>query len=149
MSVGGTTCSRHEFIVCLGPFFQGLNFREYPHNAYGYTKLYSTSIFQDPFIYSIYSHGFSKGFASVTRGPSHGNQVTWLLRIKLITHGYTLSTSSNIYIYIQYIPCIHIDIYMYTYVYIYMYMYTEGSQRQAFNYTLITYRALGYTIQLT
>ena len=35
MSVGGTTCSRHEFIVCLGPFFQGKNFREYPHNAYG------------------------------------------------------------------------------------------------------------------
>ena len=34
-------------------------------------------------------------------------------------------------------------------MYIYMYMYTEGSQRQAFNYTLITYRALGYTIQLT
>ena len=130
--------------------------------------------------------------------------MTWLLRIELITHGYTLSTSSNVYIYTVYTMhayiyvyicivyiyiCMYIyiciSIYMYTYVlyiyvyvyiciYIYMYTYVlyiyiciciyiyvfiylciyiyirmEGSQRQAFNYTLITYRALGYTIQLT
>ena len=109
--------------------------------------LYAIHLFKCIYIYTVYTmHAYIYIYICI---HMYCIYIYICICIYIYVYIYICIHMYCVYIYMYMYIYIYICIFIYIYVCVYIYIRMEGSQRQAFNYTLITYRALGYTIQLT